>query len=283
MSDSYAPIVIFTYNRPEHTRALLQSLLNNRELSDSKIYIHSDGPKDESDGKKVQETINVVQDLIGHLDFDLSIQHENVGLFYSLYNGVSELFKKHKNLIVLEDDLIVHRHFLGYMNYTLDLYSNNQNLAQISGYTLPHMHNQTDLTSTPITTTWGWATWQHVWLDFVAFMEKSDFELSTSFQQWRFNLFGAYDYVRLIQRDKQGRLTSWGVYFYLYAFKNKLRTVYPKKSLVYNNGFDENATNTTKGDNFIVQIEHNWGEDLSSKSEWNWFDFIRFCQRMKHT
>ena len=42
---SLAPIVFFAYNRPEHTRLVLESLRNNRLADESKLFIYIDGPK----------------------------------------------------------------------------------------------------------------------------------------------------------------------------------------------------------------------------------------------
>ena len=41
---TYAPIVLFVYNRPEHTLKTLLSLKNNHLSQKSIIYIYCDGP-----------------------------------------------------------------------------------------------------------------------------------------------------------------------------------------------------------------------------------------------
>ena len=43
------PIVIFSYNRPTHLENLLISLKNNSDISDHKIFLFCDGPKNEKD------------------------------------------------------------------------------------------------------------------------------------------------------------------------------------------------------------------------------------------
>ena len=44
---TYAPIALFTYNRADHTRRAVESLLQNAEAKDSDLFIFSDGPKNE--------------------------------------------------------------------------------------------------------------------------------------------------------------------------------------------------------------------------------------------
>lgn len=43
----YAPIALFTYNRADHTRQAVESLLKNAEAKDSDLFIFYDGAKNE--------------------------------------------------------------------------------------------------------------------------------------------------------------------------------------------------------------------------------------------
>ena len=43
-----APIVLFVYNRLEHTKKTIDSLKLNQLASESSLFIFSDGPKDTS-------------------------------------------------------------------------------------------------------------------------------------------------------------------------------------------------------------------------------------------
>ena len=42
-----APVVLFTYNRPWHTRQTIDALQKNELANRSDLFIYSDGPKDE--------------------------------------------------------------------------------------------------------------------------------------------------------------------------------------------------------------------------------------------
>ena len=48
----FAPILLFVFNRPSHTKAVLESLKNNTFSKSSKLYIFSDNYKFEKDKKK---------------------------------------------------------------------------------------------------------------------------------------------------------------------------------------------------------------------------------------
>jgi hypothetical protein len=43
---SYAPVIIFTYSRPNHTKKVLDALYLNPEAQFTNIYIYCDGVKD---------------------------------------------------------------------------------------------------------------------------------------------------------------------------------------------------------------------------------------------
>ena len=47
-----APIALFIYNRPEHTKKVLRSLSLNPEFKKSRLFVYCDGPKNENDIKK---------------------------------------------------------------------------------------------------------------------------------------------------------------------------------------------------------------------------------------
>ena len=46
MKMKYSPVILFTYNRPSHTRLTIDALLKNAEAVESDLIIFSDGPRD---------------------------------------------------------------------------------------------------------------------------------------------------------------------------------------------------------------------------------------------
>ncbi len=52
---SLAPIVIFVYNRPWHTKQTIESLQKNLYADKSDLFIFSDGPKNELDYERVKK------------------------------------------------------------------------------------------------------------------------------------------------------------------------------------------------------------------------------------
>ena len=99
-----APIALFIYRRPEHTRRTLQSLLAAPELSESPLYIFGDGAKGHDDEAPVRATRQVARQLAPPSAIFVE-QTENQGLARSIIKGVTELTQQYRKVIVIEDDL----------------------------------------------------------------------------------------------------------------------------------------------------------------------------------
>ena len=59
-----APIVIFVYNRLEHTRQTIEALARNTLANESNVFIYSDAPKTVNDNAKVQTTRQYIDSFV---------------------------------------------------------------------------------------------------------------------------------------------------------------------------------------------------------------------------
>ena len=60
-----SPIVLFVYNRLEHTRKTIEALQKNELAKDSELFVYSDGPKNEENIKKVNEVRKYINSIDG--------------------------------------------------------------------------------------------------------------------------------------------------------------------------------------------------------------------------
>ena len=134
---SLAPIVLFTYNRPDHLKKVLDSLMKNKESSISDLVVYSDGPKTSSDVVKVKQVRAILDSLNGFGSVRIIKRENNLGLANSVIFGVTKVLEENDRIIVLEDDLLVSPYFLSYMNQCLELYEDSVNVASIVGYSYP--------------------------------------------------------------------------------------------------------------------------------------------------
>ena len=238
-----APIALFVYNRPEHTRLTIEHLLQCEGVADSPVYVFSDGPKGPGDAAAVAQVRKVVRETFGG-PIRLTEREQNIGLARSIIDGVTRMCERHGRAIVLEDDLVVSPRFLSYMNAALEKYAEEKRVMQVSGYMFPvnAFKERQAAMVLPLTTSWGWATWQRAWGCFDDRARGWE-QLYTDLQQRdRFNLGGAFDYFSMLEKQMQGRSNSWAIRWYWCVFKHKGLAAFPPVTLVKNIGFDGSGT-----------------------------------------
>ena len=239
---TFAPIALFLFRRPEHTRKMLDSLIANPEFLVSPLFIFCDAAKNESDQRAVQET-RVVASTLNHPNVTLVFQENNLGLAKSIRNGVSTLCKQFGRVIVVEDDLLVSSKFLNFMNAALTHYMNEPKVMQISGYMFPlEMNSNTNAVLLPITSTWGWATWERAWGGMCTDTLITSNLIKDSISRHDFDLQGSYPYTRRLHQQLAGKSDSWGILWYLHVFLSKGLVLYPPSTLVVNIGHDGTGT-----------------------------------------
>ena len=163
---SLAPIVLFVYNRPQHTLKTLEALMQNELAEMSELFIYCDGPKPnatKADLDKIDAVHTIILKKQWCKKVSIKKAEVNKGLADSIVEGVTEIVNKYGKIIVLEDDIVTSKGFLRYMNEALDLYENEPKVMQISGFMVPSKVGleQTGLFRCPAS--WGWATWNSSW------------------------------------------------------------------------------------------------------------------------
>jgi hypothetical protein len=241
---NYAPIALFVYNRPWHTRQTVEALLANAEAAQSALYVFSDAPRNAAASRAVAEVRSYIHSIAGFKSVTIIERKTNLGLARSIIDGVTQLCDEYGRVIVLEDDLVTSPHFLSYMNDALALYENEDRVMQIAGYMFPvELDLKEDALFLPFTSSWGWATWERAWRHFDA--EGTGHQRLVDDQNLRraFDLNGNYGYSRMLESQLRGETDSWAIRWYLSVFLMNGLTLYPKKTLVGNLGFDGSGVN----------------------------------------
>ncbi len=235
-----APIILFAYNRPDHTRRLIASLLRNQEAANSILYIFIDGAKREDEREKVLAVQRLARAIEGFKEVRITVQERNKGLAASVIDGVTQVLQQHPSAIVLEDDLVVSEDFLSFMNEALALYRDRQDIWSISGYTpalsLPHDYRH-DAFLVPRPQCWGWATWRDRW-EGIDWAVKEFDKMTSRAQRNTFNR-GGNDLYRSLDMERHGRIESWAVRWCYAAFLQQAYTLNPVASKVQNRGMME--------------------------------------------
>jgi len=244
---AFAPIIVFAFNRLEPLKNTIASLQFNAEAKESDLYIFIDGARDNKpeEKEKVQQVSKYASTISGFRSISITASEKNKGLGPSIISGVSEVFKTSKKVIVLEDDLVVAKGFLCFMNTMLDAYENDQRIMQVTGFSTKHYipkDYQYDIYLNRRGESWSWGTWIDRWHDID--WEVKDYKslLNDRKKQRAFNEIGS-DLFGMLKGYMEGRNKSWAVRFCYSMFKQGSYTVAPILSLVKNEGFNADATN----------------------------------------
>ncbi len=250
---THAPVALFVYARPEHTRKTLVALSKNEGADRTLLYIFADGPPAGADEQKV-ERIGAVRKLLREQTWCGEVRivesETNRGLAASIISGVGQVAREHGRVIVLEDDLETSPGFLSYMNSGLETYAEDARVAQVSGWMPKGFLPRPGTGFLRVTTSWGWATWDRAWREFQPDAAKLLAVIENSGRRREFDLDGFSFHFEELKRNAEGSLKTWHVLWYASVFVHRRLCLYPSRSLVRNIGFDGTGTNChndTKG------------------------------------
>ncbi|HEX8377149.1 MAG TPA: glycosyltransferase [Pedobacter sp.] len=250
---NFAPIALFVYNRPEHTRRTIKFLQQNLLADESRLFVFSDGPKI-GDEKAVAEVRELIHNVDGFKSVEVIEREQNRGLANSIIDGVTKLVKEYGKVIVFEDDLISSPYTLQYFNDALQRYESDERVMHIGAYMYP-----IDRPGLPesfflrSTSSWGWATWNRAWNYFEPDIDKlmSQFD---SRLKYEFEMEGAMNYWKHMRQFKSGKNNSWAIRWYASVFLKKGLSLYPTKSLIDNIGHDGSGVHSGVNDIYKVTI-----------------------------
>ena len=257
-----APIIVFNYNRPDHSLRTWEALAQNQFAAETELYLYCDGPKErlafsgerlaryDAYVSKIEETqllakqyaIDAVKD--GKFKaVHVVCSEKNKGLANSIIGGVTDVINKNGRVIVLEDDLLTSPYFLKYMNEALDKYESypsvfsiSANRPPVSKMAIPADYEYDVFVSLrPFST--GWATWKNKWeridwsLDYL-----NDF-LKHPEQIKAFNR-GGDDLTNMLLLQRDHKIDSWAIRFSFQLFYHHAVAILPCIPYVDNIGFD---------------------------------------------
>jgi hypothetical protein len=239
-----APIALFVYNRPEHTRRTIERLRENALASKSDLHIFSDAAKNENTSAAVEEVRKIIQSIDGFRSITILERRSNFGLAASVTDGVSQLCKRFGQVVAVEDDLLTAPDFLTFMNSALDRYRSTSRVFSIGAFSFGVRAPQgysSDAFFSYRSCSWGWATWRDRWVE--ADWEVSDYRAFRSDRR-RIGKFsrGGGDLVRMLARQMAGQLDSWAIRWAYAHCAHDAVALLPVESRVFNIGLDGSGT-----------------------------------------
>ena len=252
------PILLITFNRPNHVRRVLTEILKQNPTS---LYICQDGVREKNNLDRIncQEVRDVVNELtsayaISHKDFRLHTlyQNKNLGCGPGPAAGITWFFEHVEMGIIIEDDCLPHPDFFGYCQKLLMRYKDDEQVQFINA-TLYHDRWLCDASYgySHYMVTGAWAGWRRTWKGF-------DLDMHT-WHAWQFRkqvkrLTNStteanwwYWKLKEIQADTSKK-SYWDYQMQMALFRNEAVTIHPAKNLISNIGFDAEGTHTLSND-----------------------------------
>lgn len=237
------PILMITYNRPEHARAVFNAI---KRVKPKRFFIAADGPKNEYDNLKIEQSLAIINDIDWECELKTLIRKENLGCGKGPASAISWFFENVEEGIILEDDCLPNESFFDFCQKLLTTYRFSENVMMISGtsYQAEQM-NENSYYFSKYVHVWGWATWRRAWKNYDYRLDGDDDQsrkaiISKTFSNpreramWRFNM----DIII-------NGLDAWDYQWMYCIWKNDGLSIIPWKNMVSNIGFGQDATHTT--------------------------------------
>ena len=251
---TFAPIALFVYNRPQHTARTLKFLQQNELAAESRLFIFSDGAKTDADQEMVDKVRDLIKDADGFKSIEIIRRKENMGLANSIIAGVTKLVADYGQVIVFEDDLISSPYTLTYFNESLNRYRQEEKVMHIGAYMYNlKVENLPETFFYRAATSWGWATWDRAWKHFEPNIDKLIGQFNAADKR-AFSIDHTMNFWKQMKDFKNGRNNSWAIRWYASIFLKKGLTLNPSQSLVNNIGHDGSGIHSGINDIYNVVI-----------------------------
>lgn len=248
--NTYAPVALFAYMRPDHLSTTVRTLAANPEAAHTHLTVFCDAAIRPEHQSGVDAVRNFAATIEGFASVTVVKRDRNWGLAASIIDGVTRVVREHSRVIVVEDDLMLSQHFLRYMNDALDLYSDDEKVASIHGYCYPVAEALPETFFLRGADCWGWATWHRAWCNFRADGVALLSELESRGLQHEFDMDGQYGFTRMLRDQIAGRNNSWAIRWHASCYLDGRLTLYPGRSLVHNIGNDNSGTHCDNRDDY---------------------------------
>ena len=239
-----SPVALFVYNRADNTRQTLRALMANTLAPQTDLYVFSDGGRDEVSWAAVNE----VRALLHETEAEVARAHTlksmtiverpvNFYLERNIIEGISEVFRQHETVIVLEDDIVTAPHYLEFMNDAFEMYRDEKQVMHVSGFTrLDTSTNPHPSYFTPFMAGWGWGTWRDRWNGHFHHYASRDEALDglTSEQLEAIEYGGVFPCLKDLNRQP----IPWDICWSIAIRRAGGLCLYPSQTLVRNIGLD---------------------------------------------
>jgi len=273
---SYAPIIVFAYDRPDHLSKTLAALAKNDLASKSVLYVYCDGArtwgdeqitnqksqitnspqatyitkrygamycsKEEYDTylQRIAKVREIAHSQTGFKEVHVVEREKNIGLADNIVGAVTEIVDQYGRVIAFEDDIVTTRGCFTYLNDALELYKDDEQVMHISAWMYPNKGQfpATFFYDSPYPAG-GWATWKRAWNHFNP--DTAD-HVRYWENNWKdFDIEGEDYLSRQLIGNLNGTLKTWYIKWYSSMRRMNGLCLYPGTAMSNNIGWDNSG------------------------------------------
>ena len=257
-------IAVFAFNRPDLLQRTLTALAANDLADKASVTCFCDGPRHEKDEPGTHAVRELAKKAQGFASVEVVERPKNMGCAASIIDGLTEMFRLHERLIVIEDDIVTSPYALRFLSEGLAHYADNEQVFNIAAWTPPHIARNLpaeypyDVYAIPRFNCWGWASWRDRFQD-IDWTVK-DYRTFKNSPQLRkaFNA-GGDDLSSMLDDQMQGKIDTWDIRADYARFKKNMLGINPVRSYALNIGMGS-GTHTTTATTY-------WDSDISLAME----------------
>ena len=250
--DTLAPICVSVYNRYKHFKNCIESLAANDLAKHSVLYIFSDAAKP-GDEKAVSKVRQYAKSIKGFKKINLIFQKKkNIDKNIKNFELVLKLNNK---CLFLEDDVIVQKCFLKFMNLALNIYEKDDYIFCIGGFvdSANHLEKINDVQALQLLNGSGVGFWKKKYFEYI-----DDLKLLHPWLRYKKNIFKLIKCIFYfgvpvnmhIRRTFYKNLNDGDVLITEYVYRRKKIILIPPFTLTLNKGHDGTGYNCIKSNEF---------------------------------
>ena len=260
MDEKNVPVVMIGYSRTKTLEKSLRALSECFDVDKRDIFLFLDAPYKIEHEKAVDDMYFLASKLKNDVLPQLNIirRKHNFGVPGNLISAVNEIINKYGRVIFFEDDVLVSRTFLQYMDNALEFYGNDKRIWCINANSGPYVkvpgYYYHDVYLSPRNLPWGWGTWADRWnsVDF----KIMDWPLSRKDKDFVKRIVEAgEELLPLLDGVYNGKVRTWDVQCTYHMVKNNLFSIEPKYRLSKTIGLSTAGAVNCRGGNSAIECQ----------------------------
>lgn len=251
------PIVMIVFNRYEKA---LQVFKKVSIVKPSKLYIVADGPREgsQADLEKCKKVRSIFDEIDWPCDVIQIYSSINLGCSKRPHTGISLVFEKEEEAIILEDDCVPDVSFFKFCDTLLTKYKHDQRVMLISGtnYNTTWYRGENSYHFAKLGGTHGWASWRRSWeqmdIEIKVWDEAVVKELLKEKLSTKLFYFRSKVYDSLI--NNSSNVSAWDYQFGFARLINNGLAIVPSVNLIKNIGYGEDSTHTSDSNSKVANL-----------------------------